>query len=136
MTIGPHPDHRGTELPWAWAGRPVKPVALGLAVLLIGLTVYNALGTGALGDTLLSHAVAVVSAVGAASLIAGWWLRSQLMAEAGMIIAAFVLLARALAFVFMFGFNDRSWLLSLSVAIIAGGSYVLERVSDDDVAAR
>lgn len=133
MTIGPYPGHRGTELPWMFAKRPVKPVALGLAVVMIGLTIYNVLGLGAFGDTLVASIVAVVAGASAVCLVAGWWARSQPMAEAGMLGAAFVLLARATFFLLTEGVATRSWVLSAGVAVIAGGSYLLEKVSDGEV---
>lgn len=129
--FGPAPTHRTTELPWVVLGRAVKPVAFGLALIMLGLCVYNLLGLGTFGATPLASAYAILTALSAGLLVAGWVGRWQQVAEWGLLISCWVLATRALFIWLTEGWEERGVILSTGAAVIAGGSYLLERLGDD-----
>jgi hypothetical protein len=111
-----------------FAGRKIKPVALGLSVILAAISVYNLLDIGLFGTLILGDVVAVASAVTVAALIAGWWFRSQRMAEAGLMLAFIVYALRTL-FVLLTNPAIEGVPIGAGICIIAAGSYILERAS-------
>ena len=112
-------------------GRPIKPVALGLmlamgVVCVSGLTDTGVLGASAWGDLL--SAVALVAVV---FFLLGWLWRLQPFAELALAVTVGVFATRA-AFVFLLdGALSTSFPaagLSLSFAVVACGSFALERL--------
>jgi len=73
----------------------------------------------------LSLILAVAAGISAATLIAGWIGRQQRIAELGLVLAFGTYMTRA-AFIFLESGWDQAVFFSLSTAIIAGGSYLLE----------
>lgn len=109
-------------------GRPVKPVALGLALAMVTLLSTGVAGTGLLGGTHWGYAVAAAAAGALALFAVGWFAGSQRLAEWALAGAFFTLTARtAFLFITTGAGHPAPW-LSLSLCIIAGGSYWLERV--------
>lgn len=117
-------------------GRPVKPVALGFVALMGTLCLTNLLGIGALQTTIWGQIVAVVAGTAAVALMAGWWGRSQRMAEVGLLLSASVYVYRSIAaflsdpigvLTFTDGIVVQATFLSIGAAVIAAGSYALER---------
>lgn len=79
------------------------------------------LGTDPIGDVLGGAGLAVLIL-----LLLGWWGRNQQAAEWGMAGAFAVMLFRALAILLTFPTNVIGWGLSLTCAVAAGGSLLLE----------
>ncbi len=113
-------------------GRPLKPVALGLTILMITLAVANWTDNGLLGDNILSHILAAIAGLSALLLTAGWIAGKQRIAEIGLLGAAAVNIARSSFLLFTFGPGQQSVWLSLGVTVIAGGAYLLETWDDPE----
>jgi hypothetical protein len=111
-------------------GRPLKPVALGLTWYMICLFIFNLFANGLLDDTLVSHIVLVMSGVSVFSLIGGWVFKSQHLAEAGLFVSGLTAVLRS-AFLLAYGGGDvvGVW-LGIGVAIVALGSFLLERADE------
>lgn len=111
--------------------RPVKVVALGMTILMLALAWLNLANRDAgLGDSVLGDVVGATALVAAVALLGGWWGRSQRMAEVGLLLAFGVYLARTV-FLLATAPADQGVLLGIGAAVIAGGSYLLERESRD-----
>ena len=108
-------------------GRPVKPLALGMTVLMVALTVQNVFHVGAFGDLILGDVVAALSSVAAVTLFLGWWRSSQRMAELGLLLAATVYVTRSAFLLFIGEPATEGIYLGLGAAVMAGGAYLLER---------
>ena len=110
-------------------GRPIKPLAMGLAVAMITLTLAGLLDRGALDGSLWGDFVALVAFSAFMAFMGGWWARSQRMAEVALLLACGVFTTRAAALLMLhFEVLDIAAWLSVASAITAGGAYVLERV--------
>lgn len=107
-------------------GRPIKPVALGLTILMVTLTVSNVTGAGVLGDVALSRVLAAGAAVSAILLTAGWVTGKQGLAEAGLLATAAGNIARSSFLMMTYGPGQQSVWLSMGVTVIAAGAYLLE----------
>jgi hypothetical protein len=120
------------NLRWNVLGRPVKPVAFGLMVSMLAVCYWTASGRGELGPTAWAYVVAAAALAAAAALLVGWQRPSQRLAEYGLAgaFAVWVFRATAVGLSDTVPFNGESLILSLSVALIAAGSYTLE-VADD-----
>lgn len=112
--------------------RPIKPVALGLTVVMTTLAIANILDAGLLGDNALSHTLAVFAVTSAILLTLGWITGKQRIAEIGLLTAAAVNVARSSFLLFTFGPGQQSVWLSLGVTVIAGGAYLLESWDDPE----
>ena len=75
-------------------GRPIKPVALGLSLLMLTLAVVNITDTGVFEDMLLGDVVAVLAVGSFTALMVGWFARYQIAAEIGLFSASVVYLIR------------------------------------------
>lgn len=117
------------NLRWSILGRPLKPVALGLALLMGILAVWNMTGGDSLGETIWSHLVIPVAAAACAMFIGAWWTGSQRVLEWALLVTVGVSVARA-AFIPLAlgwrGFGEIDMVQSIAVAVIAAGSYLLE----------
>lgn len=112
-------------------GRPLKPVALGLSLSMIVLTVFNTSDLGILRDAVIGDVVGIMAAISASCLIAGWVFRSQHMAEAGLFIAGLTMVLRS-AFLFaLVGIGNIGVWLGVGTAIVALGAFLLERVDEN-----
>ena len=109
-------------------GRPVKPVALGLALAMATLLTTGITGTGLLGGTHWGNAVAVAAAGALVLFVVGWVRGSQRLAEWALGGAFFAMAARTVFLFITAGAGQPAPWLSGALCIIAGGSYWLERV--------
>jgi len=108
-------------------GRPFKPVAFGLALVMVILIVVNIFDTGRLGDSWAGDVVAILGGISLLALVGGWWAKSQHMAEVGLLFAGSTLVMRGL-FTMFTAWPDQSEWFSYSLAVIAWGAYLLERM--------
>lgn len=117
----------GTDLDGVrFFGRPFKPVPLGLAVIMATLLVYNTLNIGIFTDRIGGDVVAVASGLAFALLVVSWWLRSQRMLEAGLFLTALTYIGRTSYLMFVKP-EAEGVALGVGIAIIAAGSWLLER---------
>lgn len=121
------------ELNIRFFNRPFKPVALGFFILMSTLVLFNISDAGILGASALGDGVAILAAISATALFAGWAFRSQTMARVGLLLAFTTYIIRASFLFFTFGAigSEGLW-LGLGAALIAGGSYLLEELDDKD----
>ena len=115
-------------------GRPIKPVAGFMSLLMMTLVVYNVLDRGVFGNLWLGDIIAVMAAVSAFCLWYGWVGRAQKMAEAGLLIACIVYIIRAAFVFFLLGPSSEIFWLSLWAGGLVGGAFYLE--ARDGVATR
>lgn len=108
-------------------GRPMKPVAMGVSVLMLTLLTANITQTGVFGSLPLGHIIIALAGVSVGLLVVGWVAKNQVMAEFGLLAATIVYVTRASFVLFAFGWQHEGIYLSAGGAIIAGGSYLLER---------
>jgi hypothetical protein len=116
------------NLPISVFGRPVKPVSLGFAVFMITFTVYNIRNTGVFGASRWGDVIAVVAGASFVLLMVAWVRNSQRLAEYGLLLSGTVFTIRGMFLLLTFGFDRQDVYFSLGTAIIAFGSYFLERV--------
>lgn len=117
------------NLRWTVLGRPVKPVAFTLMMTMLVLTVANLAGVGILGLHSMANFLAGVAVSTGVILFLGWWMRSQGLAEAGLLAASFVWTGRFWLALFLTDeplIQEGTW-FSLLWALVAAGSYLLER---------
>ena len=107
--------------------RPIKPVALGITVLMIVLTIFNIQEDGIFGDTVLATGIALMAFTSAACLCFGWFGRGQMMAAAGLLLASITCVVRSVFALLVIGPADQTMWLSLGAGIISGGAFLLER---------
>lgn len=115
------------DLRFTVLGRPVKPVAVGLIVAMAALVLTGLVGTGLLGGTHWGYTVAVAAAASFVTFIVAWVRCSQRLAEAALALAFFTMSARTVFLFITVGASQPAAWLSLSLTIVAGGSYWLER---------
>lgn len=108
-------------------GRPVKPVALGYAIFMLTFTVYNLLDMGVFGHSIWSDLIAVIAGSAFTLLTLAWLINSQMLAEYGLMLSCTVFIIRGTFLGLTLGFGRQDVYFSLANAIIAGGSYFLER---------
>lgn len=111
-------------------GRQLKPVAFGLTLAMVALCVFNVAAEGVLGDSVVSHIVAVMAGLSAAGLFFGWTFGSQHMAEVGLFMTGMTMTLRS-AFLFWYeGANQIGIWLGVGTAVVAFGSFLLERADE------
>ena len=111
------------ELPVSLLGRRLRPVALGLTMWCAAV-LWSVYADG------IAVSEAVVVAVVATALIlfcAGWVMRSSKLEQAGLLGVVFAATANAVQVVLTLGVQPRI-LVSAAIAVIAAGSYFLERL--------
>lgn len=109
-------------------GRPIKPVALAIALGMLIVSVTAFTNTGVLDGNPIADWLTLPSLAVASVLTLGWWRRSQRLAEYGLIGAfAIWVLRMCLAFTLIEDPVREGALLSACWAIVAGGSYLLEK---------
>lgn len=106
-------------------GRPLKPVAFGLTLSMVIIAQSNFRGADRGTGYPLSVLLGICAAAAAATLVIGWAGRLQRVAEVGLLLVVGVYVTRAV-FIFLSSVPDQSVFFSLSTAIIAGGSFMLE----------
>ena len=135
MTAAAHHTERAQAMPplnlhWKFLGRPVKPVALGIGLAMMAIFAANIDDLGILdgsqwGDFLGGLALAVVML-----FFCGWIINSQQLTEWALITAFWVFSVRFWLIIFIVpghGLGEALW-LDLSFMLIAGGSYLLEKL--------
>lgn len=117
--------HTPAEIPRVrlW-GRPVKPMALGILMALF------AVGSNCRGrfaeTTGYDQLLAIVATVALFTMVVSWILRKQALFEIALLLTAGLFTARAVGVALEVG-HPFAGLLPFSVAVLAGGSYVLEK---------
>jgi hypothetical protein len=115
---------------WDVLGRPLRPVALGLAFLCAILAVANATGADAIGDSPWRYVLAAFAALDAVAFLAGWWTGRGMIVRVALLAAVGIHVARAALLALVLGVSCLAvpdlW-QGLAVVVIAGGSYLLEK---------
>jgi peptidoglycan/LPS O-acetylase OafA/YrhL len=106
-------------------GRPFKPVALGVTILMIGLAIIPIFDLGGHGRDWFDWALSATATAAAGLLTYGWWRNDLRWTERGLAAATFAYLARLIYLILLEPFED-SVALALGVLIIIAGSYILE----------
>ena len=108
--------------------RTVKPVAAGLLVSVLTLGRLNLDEDGLLTDTFWAHALVAVALLTGAALILGWVRDSSVWLRVGMALTMFLFLTRIFFILLVVGWHaEDEVFFSLGIALIAGGSFVLEQ---------
>lgn len=107
-------------------GRPVKPVGLGVSILMLTLFSFNIFDAGVFGDMFLGDIVAVSAAVSAILLFTGWIKGSQKLAIYGFLLATITYMTRSAFIALYVSPVDLGVYAGLGAAVIAGGSFLLE----------
>lgn len=118
------------NLRWTIWGRPVKPVAFSLMVTMLILTVINVTDYGILTDHAAGDVLAGGALFTAGMLGYGWYMRSQMVAEIGLVCAFFVWTTRFCLGLMLAPITNEGIYLSLCWAVVAGGSYLLEKTDN------
>lgn len=106
-------------------GRRFKPVALGVAVMMVGLIIAGLWNLGGYDYPVFQRFGAIVPLIAVILMCWGWWKDSDRWAQYGLLVAFFVYLGRSL-FLAVEDPTGDSLLLALGTTIIIGGSYILE----------
>lgn len=109
-------------------GRPVKPVAFGLTGMMVTICILNLIDFDHFEDNVLGDFVAVLCAISAGLLIAGWVGEKQWAAEYGLLTASAVYVIRGSFVGLLYSPSSEGLWLSLWAATIAGGAFLLERL--------
>lgn len=115
------------NLPIKVFGRPVKPVAFGLGIYMVVYVVYNIIDKGVFGASEWGDVLAVIAGAALALLTVAWFANSQRLAEIGLLLCSTVFMIRAVFLFLTLGIWAEGLYYSLASAVIAGGSYFLER---------
>jgi hypothetical protein len=110
------------------AGRPMKPVAMGITLTMVVVASSNWRGFDRGTEPPLSYVVAALATTAIIALLWGWFGRNQRAAEIGLLLVVAAYSTRA-AFVYLSSGLDQAVYFSLASVIIAGGSYLLEASS-------
>lgn len=114
----------------SWLGRPFKPLAVGLIIALLPLTINGAaqiLGYPPLLDpTGDDMAIGIISALALVLMLLGWVRKSQALFEGALLLVVGAFVARATLVALLDPYPLEA-MLPLSVAMFAAGAYVLER---------
>lgn len=108
-----------------WMGRRFKPVALGVAIMMLGLVVAGLFNLGGYDYEHFQRLGALFPLAAVGLLFWGWWKDDDRWAEYGLAVAFFTYLGRALFLAIEDPTGD-SVLLALGTTVIIGGSYILE----------
>ena len=106
-------------------GRPLKPVALGLTLTMVIVAQSNLRGADRGTEYPLSIILGVLAIAAAVTLAVGWVGKMQRIAEVGLLLVVGVYVTRAV-FIQMTSPWDQAVFFSMSTAIIAAGSFMLE----------
>lgn len=120
-----HPENTPAEIPKViLLGRPVKPMAGGilLALFAVGINGYQYIAESSGYDKHLAVAATLTLLL----MLYSWFLRSQKMFEWSLLFTAGIFTARAVGVALQIG-HPAAGLLPFAVAVLAGGSYILEK---------
>lgn len=118
------------------AGRPIKPMAFGFAFALLALAVLNVYDRDEFGPSRIGDALGAFAAVSAVGLMAGWWFQNRRMYEMSLLLATLLWVQRTLFAAFSYGIDNRAVWLGSAWALMAGLSYVMERMDPSGVHSR
>lgn len=106
-------------------GRPVKPLAFIMSLLMVVFMIYNILDKGVLTDLWLGDIIAVLAGVAAFCLWFGWFGKGQRMAEVGLLLAGFVYITRA-SFIFLLDGpgSQAFWESALTGCLVSAAFYL------------
>lgn len=107
-------------------GRPVKPLAGFMSLLMLVFVIYNIIDKGIFRDLWLGDVIAVLAGISAFSLWYGWVRQSQLMAEIGLLTASVVYITRAAFMLFLLGPEAETFWLSLLTGGLVASAFYLE----------
>lgn len=117
------------NLPLTFLGRPVKPVALGLLILGFFTGLANIIGGGDGISTLgWRYFIGVQGVLAGVALCVGWLRDSQRWAEYGLLIVFWMFFTRSVFVLLDTGWREADVYQALGVAVVAGGSFFLERI--------
>lgn len=109
-------------------GRPVKPVSFGIAMLSVALFISNVVtNTGLQGYSVYGDVLGGVALLSFFFLCLGWIRSSQYLAEIGLLFAACCYTIRGVYVALTLGISAQALWYSIAIALIAGGSFFLER---------
>ena len=107
-------------------GRPVKPLAGFMALLMFTYMIFNISNQGVLKDLWLGDVVSIISGIAACCLLIGWFGRVQKMAEYGLLIASFVYITRASFIFFVVGPSSLDFWEALWTGGLVASAFYLE----------
>ena len=121
-----HHYHYSSDLPWSVFGRRAKPFALAATIANFGI---------ALGlhdpDAYFNHpphtVVLVASVCAVVSFMGGWWLNTNVLVLAGLLLTIGVFAARTALAIMDVGLFDHGAWLSVSWMVAAGGAFLPEK---------
>lgn len=118
---------RGDIAGYQFLGRPIKPLALAIALSMATIFWFNIVEqTGILVPTVAGNIVGYCAGASAVLLFGGWWAKSQVLAETGMLIASGVWISRAVFIGMLEEWYSYSFFFSVAWAMASVGSYLLE----------
>lgn len=118
------------NLQWSIFGRPIKPVSLVLMNTMLILGFIALTDKGILGDSEWADVVGLIALGVALLFVLGFYFFSQRMAEWALLGAFFVWSVRLWTIIITQGYDvltRESGFLALMWALLAGGSWLLER---------
>jgi hypothetical protein len=114
--------------------RPVKPLAVGVIIALIAVVLNggsNAIcGKALIGPTEDDIAIGVIASIALFLIIFSWLYNRQFLFELGLLFCAGTFVARTVLMLLLVGAYPLDFLLPLSVAVLSGGAFILERIDD------
>jgi hypothetical protein len=123
---------KGDIAKYTFMGRPIKPLALALSLSMATIFWFNIVANeGILVETLAGDVVGYAAGASSLLLFIGWWVKSQLMAEVGLLMSAGVWVSRAALILILGDWNTASFFFSASWVIAAVGAYLLEALDPD-----
>lgn len=114
-------------------GRPVKPLALAIAISTGTVFWFNlVLNSDILVASLAGDVVGIVGGVSCVLLFAAWWRSSQTLLELGLLLASGTWVARLFTVIFLQGFGFYGVYLSIAWTLACVSAYLLETWDDND----
>ncbi len=109
-------------------GRPIKPVTFGMTFLMAVNAITGIANIGVFQSSPLGDVLSVFGGVAFTAFVAGWCYKNQSLIELGLAIATGMWVARCFFLILYHGYSiDESAFLNFGVALVSGGSYLLER---------
>lgn len=124
-----------SNLPWKLFGRQIRPYSFGVAYLCAVYFVFNifvgqSVGTIFDDQSHIALTVGSVSLVCFAILMSGWWVRSDRLMRAGLLLSTGIFAARGVFVVLELGFAQLSAWVSLGLVMMSGGAWLLEKTAE------